>query len=86
MQGKNENILTCTEKINSFKVKLTLWGVRIKEENKVEMFELTRSCRLNKNFANLILQNLSLMSKNTEKYFLSLAVSSLKLVRESRLC
>jgi hypothetical protein len=31
MQGKNENILTYTDKINSFKEKLTLWGARIKK-------------------------------------------------------
>jgi hypothetical protein len=49
MQGKNENILICTEKINSFKEKLTLWGARIKNENKAEMFELTKSFRLDRN-------------------------------------
>ena len=48
MQGKNENILTCTDKIGSFKEKLRLWGVRIKKENKVEMFELTQKCRWTK--------------------------------------
>jgi hypothetical protein len=31
MQGKIENILTCTDKINSFKEILTLWGARIKK-------------------------------------------------------
>jgi hypothetical protein len=29
MHGKNENNLTCTDKINYFKEKLTLWGARI---------------------------------------------------------
>jgi hypothetical protein len=38
MQGKNGIILTCTDKVNSFKEKLTLWGARMKKENKVEMF------------------------------------------------
>jgi hypothetical protein len=40
MQGKNENILTCTDKINSFKEELTMWGVRIKRQNKFVMFDL----------------------------------------------
>jgi hypothetical protein len=53
IQGKNENILTCTNKINSFKGKLTLWGARIKKENKAEMFELTNSFRLDKNLVDL---------------------------------
>jgi hypothetical protein len=47
MQGKNENII-CTDKSISFNGKLTLWGARIKKENKAEMFELTKSCRLDK--------------------------------------
>jgi hypothetical protein len=42
MQGKNENILTFTDKINPFKEKLTLWGARIRKENKVEIFKLTK--------------------------------------------
>jgi hypothetical protein len=42
MQGKNENILTRTDKINRFKVKLTLWGTSIKKENEGEMFEPTK--------------------------------------------
>jgi hypothetical protein len=28
MQGRNTNILICTDKINSFKKKVTLWGER----------------------------------------------------------
>ncbi|XP_042234779.1 zinc finger BED domain-containing protein 5-like [Homarus americanus] len=59
MQGKNENILTCTDKVSFFKEKLTLWGARIKKENKVKMFELTKGCRLDKNLVSLILQSLS---------------------------
>jgi hypothetical protein len=55
MQGKNENILTCTDKINSFKEKLTLWGAIIKKESTFEMFVLTKTCRLDKNLVDLIL-------------------------------
>lgn len=39
IQGKNENILTCSGKCRSFKEKLPLWGARINRENKVEKFE-----------------------------------------------
>jgi hypothetical protein len=42
MQGNNGNILTCSDKINSFKEKLTRWGARIKKENEVKMFKLTK--------------------------------------------
>jgi hypothetical protein len=77
MQGKKQNILTCTDKITSFKKKLKLWGGRIKKKNKVETLELTKICRLNKNIVNLVLQNLSLLSKHIEKYFPSFDVSTL---------
>jgi hypothetical protein len=69
MQGKNENILTCTDKINFFMEKLTMWAARIKKENKVKKPELTKSCRLDKHLVDLIIQSLSLLSKNNEKYF-----------------
>jgi hypothetical protein len=46
------------------------------------MFELAKRCTLDKNIVDLILQRLSLMSKNTEKYFLSFDVSSLDWVRD----
>jgi hypothetical protein len=36
MQGKNENILTLTEKIKSFKEMLTLWGASIKHRTKLK--------------------------------------------------
>jgi hypothetical protein len=45
------------------------------------MFELIKSCRLDKNLVDLILQNLSLLSKNSKKFFPPLDVSSLDWVR-----
>jgi hypothetical protein len=82
MEGKNENIHICTHKINPFKEKLTLWEVRNKKDNKVEMFELTKSHRLDKNLVDLILQSLSLLSKNTEKYLPSPYIYSMDWVRD----
>jgi hypothetical protein len=46
------------------------------------MFQLTKSCRLEENLIDLILRSLSLMSKSTENYFLSLDASSLDWVRD----
>jgi hypothetical protein len=54
--NESENILVLTI-LTLFKEKLTLWGARIKKENKAEMFELTKSCRLGKNSVDLILQS-----------------------------
>jgi hypothetical protein len=50
MPGRSENILTCNDKIDPFKEKLTPWEARKK---KVEMFELTKNCRLGKNLVDL---------------------------------
>jgi peptidoglycan hydrolase CwlO-like protein len=36
MQGKNEHILTCTAKINSFKEELKLWETTIKKRTKLK--------------------------------------------------
>jgi hypothetical protein len=47
-------------------------GSQIKTENKVEMFELTKSCGLDKKSCQFNLQSLPLLSKDTKKYFLSL--------------
>jgi hypothetical protein len=69
-------------KLTLLRRKLTLWEVRIKKLNKVRMFELTKSWRLDKNLVDSILQSLSLLSKNTEKYFPSLDVFSLDWVRD----
>lgn len=79
-----EIILTCTDKVFSFTEKLTPWAARImkKKENKVEMFELTKCSRLDKNLTDLILQSLSLLETNIEKYFPSLLISSLDWVRD----
>uniref|UniRef100_A0A8C2KQG9 DUF4371 domain-containing protein n=1 Tax=Cyprinus carpio TaxID=7962 RepID=A0A8C2KQG9_CYPCA len=40
MQGKNENILTATDKLNGFKAKLKLWQKILKNKN-TDMFPLT---------------------------------------------
>jgi hypothetical protein len=66
MQRKNENILTFTDKINSFKEKLTLRRAIIQKDKKIEMFALTKCCRLDKNLVDLILQSLSLLGKTSK--------------------
>jgi hypothetical protein len=82
MQGKNINIFTCTDKINTFKENLKLQGTRIKKESRVEIFELTKFYRLAKTLVDLIMRNLLLLSNNIENYFPSLDVSSLYWMRD----
>lgn len=52
-----------------------------KKENAVEMFELTKNCELDNNLNKLILESLTLLETNIEKYFPSLDISSLDWVR-----
>jgi hypothetical protein len=81
MQGENENNLTCTDKINYFKEKLTLWGARIKKRTKLECLS-GQNLQTGQNLADLILQILSLLSKNIEKHLQSLDASFLDWVRD----
>jgi hypothetical protein len=84
IQAKNKATLTSTDKINSFKGKPNQCcgePETKKKQNKVEISEVTKRCRLDKNLIDLILQYLSLLSKIIGKYFPSLkGFSSLDLV------
>ena len=52
MQGRNENLLTSTEKINGFRSKAQLWQQHVKNKN-LEMFPLCQKCEGNVNIASL---------------------------------
>uniref|UniRef100_A0A8C5PAU3 DUF4371 domain-containing protein n=1 Tax=Leptobrachium leishanense TaxID=445787 RepID=A0A8C5PAU3_9ANUR len=43
MQGRNENLLTSTDKINGFRSKVQLWHQHVESGN-LEMFTLTKQC------------------------------------------
>lgn len=87
VQGRKENILTCTNKINSFKEKVTLCEAKIEIEKKGEVFEPIKSCTLDTNLVDLFLQSLSPLTKSTEIYFSSHGLGSVsaKCVRVSRI-
>jgi len=81
MQGKQENILTSTDKISSFQQKLLLWISKIEKQTNWDMFDLVKNCHFNSNLTNLILKSLHLFYENIKKYFPSLDVSSMYWVR-----
>ena len=72
MQGRNENILSFTDKIIAFQKKLAIWKKRIAAGN-LEMFPSTlkRNCP---EIAPLILNHLDTLLKNLDKYFLSISI------------
>ena len=79
MQGRNENILSSTNKINAFRKKVTMWKKRIAAEN-LEMFPSTleRNCP---EISLLILNHLNNLSINLNKYFPSISVDQYDWVR-----
>jgi len=81
MQGKQENILTSTDKMRSFQQKLLLWILKIEKQINWVMFDLVKSCYINSDLTNLILKSLHLLYENIKKYFPSLGVSSMDWVR-----
>ncbi|XP_014782252.1 zinc finger BED domain-containing protein 5 [Octopus bimaculoides] len=70
MQGRNENILSSTDKINAFQKKLTIWKKCI---GNLEMFPsvFKRNCQ---EIALLILNHLHTLLTNLDKYFPSISV------------
>jgi len=81
MQGKQENILTSTDKISSFQQKLLLWISKIEKQTNWDMFDLVKNWHVNSDLTNLILKSLHLLYENIKKYFPSLDVSSMDWVR-----
>lgn len=81
MQGKQENILTSTDKMSSFQQKLSLWITKIEKHDTWDMFDLTKNCHIDSTLSKLILQSLRLLEENIKKYFSSLDISSMDWVR-----
>ncbi|XP_014785594.1 protein FAM200A-like [Octopus bimaculoides] len=81
MQGRKENILSSTDKINAFQKKLTIWKKRIAAGN-LEMFPsvFKRNCQ---EIALLILNHLHTLLTNAGKYFPSISVDQYDWIRNS---
>lgn len=73
MQGENVNILTCCEKINSFKEKLQLWCRRVRRGNLSNFSSLEEMVDKNEclipSVSNEILDHLEILSKSLDGYF-----------------
>ena len=81
MQGRNENILSSTDKINAFRKKVTIWKKHIAAEN-LKMFPSSLLFKKNcPKISLLILNHLDNLSINLNKYFLSISVHQYDWVR-----
>ena len=79
MQGRNENILSSTDKIIDFQKKLAIWKKRIAAGN----FEMVPST-LKSNcpeIARLLLNHLDTLLKNLDKYFPSISIDQYDWIR-----
>lgn len=70
MQGKNENLLTCSDKLNGFKKKLELWQT-VLQQGSLEMFHRTSQIKIeNKQvILDLAQEHLTLLQQKFEHYF-----------------
>lgn len=73
MQGRNENILTCSDKLQGFKKKLELWQKELRQRS-LEMFQRTyQTTTENKQLiVGLAQQHLTLLQKKFDHYFYSI--------------
>ena len=78
MQGRNENILTSTDKLVAFTKKVTLWKSRVKAGT-LDMFPLVRkSCA--KEMIPIIVEHLTCLERRVE-YFPSINVDEFDWIR-----
>ena len=84
MQGRNENLLTSTDKINGFRSKVQFWQQQVKNKN-LEIFPLSQKYEGNVNIASLsktIQKHLTILEKKLSFYFPSTALDCYDWVRE----
>ena len=79
MQGRNENILSSTDKVIAFQKKLAIWKKRIAAGN-LEMFPSTLKSNCPE-IAPSILNHLDTLLKNLDKYFPSISIDQYDWVR-----
>jgi len=79
MQGRNENILTSTDKIHGLQQKIGLWKKHVAKNN-LEMFPQVAKTNHSK-IAPLILSHLEALQKKLDHYFPSLAVEQYDWIR-----
>ena len=70
MQGRNENLLTCSDKLNGFKKKLELWQT-VLQRGSLEMYQRTNQTTIeNKQIIlDLAKEHLTLLQQKFEHYF-----------------
>ena len=81
MQGRNENLLTATDKVRGFQEKVRLWRSKITDQN-LTMFPLTAARNIDAHMTSLILDSLIMLEDQIEKYFPDIDVKNYDWVRD----
>ena len=79
MQGKNENLLSSTDKIRASKEKLKVWALKV-QNGTYELFYHFSERKI-KEITSLITEHLVSLEENPGKYFRSLCTDSYAWVR-----
>ncbi|CAI6363212.1 unnamed protein product [Macrosiphum euphorbiae] len=78
MQGKNENILTSTDKLLTFKKKISFWRTRIIQKNTVDMFP---SIKNNNEIIRIYNRTFSIIRRKITKSFPELNIEKYDWIR-----
>lgn len=82
MQGKNENILTSTDKLSAFQKNISFWRTRIvKKKKTVDMFPSVQN-NINE-IIPIITQHLELLEEKITKYFPAFNIEKYDWIRNS---
>ena len=81
MQGRKENILTSTDKINTFKEKLSFWSNKM-QTGCYAMFQRFCSSEKCSEVSPLVIGHLEMLERNVEKYFPDVALTTTDWVRD----
>lgn len=80
IQGKNENILTSTDKLSAFQKKISFWKNRISEKNTVDMFPSLHNKNVEE-IISVIIEHLTLLEEKIASYFPSLNTENFDWIR-----
>jgi len=80
VQGRNENILTSTDKLIAFTKKVTLWKSSVRAGT-LDMFPFVRKTCV-KEMIPVIVEHLTCLGRRVEKYFPSISVDEFDWIRD----
>lgn len=87
LQGRNENLLTCSDKLNGFKKKLELWQTEL-QRGSLTMFQRTNQIKIERRqvILDLAQEHLTLLQQKFEHYFHAINTDQYNWIRNPFAC